>query len=118
LGGNVIWGSPKTRGVDHDVLQGLVSQGAKVLIFVDCGASEETELDWLAAQGIDVMVADHHRLAETRPHAFAWIHPGVMDASLDGKEETPAGCVMAFKLAQALWLSFLGASDSARMDYF
>jgi single-stranded-DNA-specific exonuclease len=30
----------------------------------------------------------------------------------------PAGCVMAFKLAQAIWMTFLGKEDPERMDYF
>jgi single-stranded-DNA-specific exonuclease len=116
LGGSVHWGSPlKGRGLAHDVLQDLAAQGSKILILVDCGSGEEAELAWLAAQGIDVIIADHHRLPENRPEVFAWIHPGVMEGE---SEEEPSGCVMAFKLAQALWLSFLGSNDPGRMDYF
>src|SRR6185437_4693703 len=84
-------------------------------IFIDCGTGEKAELVRLASEGVDVIVADHHRLDGERPPALAWIHPGVMSGA---SEEAPAGCVMAFKLAQALWLDFLGADDPARLDYF
>src|SRR5580700_1813861 len=107
----------------------------RIMIFVDCGTGEDKELRWLAEQEIDVIVADHHRLQENRPPALAWIHPemaspptplpgGEGGRSLPagrqgpGEADVPAGCVMAFKLAQALWLSFLGSTDPERMDYF
>lgn len=117
LGAQVIWGSPlKGRGLDHGVLEDLASKNPKVMIFVDCGVGEDKELAWLASKEVDVIVADHHRLPSEgeRPAALAYIHPGVMEGF---SEEKPAGCVMAFKLAQALWLRFVG-KDAARMDYF
>jgi len=117
LGAQVIWGSPlKGRGVERAILESLIQQKARIVIFVDCGTSEEKELRWLADQGMDVIVADHHRLSENRPPALAWIHPEAGAASAE--TQAPAGCVMAFKLAQALWLSFLGSNDPERMDYF
>jgi single-stranded-DNA-specific exonuclease len=115
LGGNVVWANPlQGRGVQRPVLETLLQQKPRVLVFVDCGTGEETEINWLADQGIDVIVADHHRLSAVRPRALAWIHPGAAAATI----EAPAGCVMAFKLAQALLLSFLGNDDPARLDYF
>ena len=76
LGANVVWGSPlEGRGLERSVLETLVKSGAKVMILVDCGTGETGELTWLAAQGIDVIVADHHRMLADRPPALAWIHP-------------------------------------------
>src|SRR5204863_1801622 len=89
--------------------------GANVMVLVDCGTGEHAELEWLKSQGIDVIVADHHRFMATRPEALAWIHPETLEKN-DGAP--PAGCVMAFKLAQGVWLSFLGHEDPERMDYF
>lgn len=116
LGGQAVWGSPtKGRGVDRDVLEKLLGSGAKVIVLVDCGTGEFKEIEWLANQGVDVIVADHHRLFGEKPPAFAWIHPQTLE---DQSGAMPAGCVMAFKLAQAIWLSFLGQNDPERMDYF
>ncbi len=120
LGAKLAWGSPVAgRGVERPVLETLLAQGAKILIFVDCGTGEDTELRWLADQGVDVIVADHHRMTGVRPPAFAWIHPAV-NTPVEGTTycETPAGCVMAFKLAHGLWNSFLGLDDPERLHYF
>jgi single-stranded-DNA-specific exonuclease len=115
IGGSVVWGSPmKGRGLEREVLERLV-ESAKVMVLVDCGTGEHAELEWLQSKNIDVIVADHHRFTETRPPALAWIHPGTLEKN---HGSTPAGCVMAFKLAQAIWLSFLGPNDPERMDYF
>ena len=157
LGGHVHWGSPlQGRGLEHAVLEDLVqTKKAKILILVDCGAGEETEITWLSSLEVKVIVADHHRLMDQLPPAFAWIHPGMMDTPSPGRRgdhplpkgrgptadavagvgllpmgeggrrpdegtfmESPAGCVMAFKLAHALWLSFLGNSEPERLNYF
>ena len=76
LGAKVHWGSPlEGRGLERPVLVTLASSGAKVMILVDCGTGEASELAWLASQGIDVIIADHHRMLPQRPPAYAWIHP-------------------------------------------
>ncbi len=129
LGAQVHWGSPLLgRGVERAVLEGLVKTGAKVMILVDCGTGESSELTWLSEQGIDVIVADHHRMLPVPPPAFAWIHPessASPQPSPDGRgrpapgeAETPCGSVMAFKLAEALWRSFIGSDDPERLHYF
>lgn len=116
LGAQIHWGSPlKGRGLERDVLASLIRTGARVLILVDCGTGERTELAWLAEQGIDVIVADHHRIQADLPPAFAWIHPG---ASETAHQETPCGSVMAFKLAEAIWRTYIDPADPARLDYF
>lgn len=114
LGGRVHWACPVLgRGVEHAALERLVAAGCKTVIFVDCGGGDAAELEWLLAQSVDIIVADHHRLAAASD-AIAWIHPATV--KVDGYH--PAGCVMAFKVAQALWQSFLGTEDRERLDYF
>ena len=114
LGGQVVYANPvKGRGVERAGLESLIAQRCRLLILVDCGTGESTELAWLAEQGIQVIVADHHRIGQA-DKALAWIHPGTLPREMD---EKPAGCVLAFKLAHGLWRSFLG-DDRARLDYF
>jgi single-stranded-DNA-specific exonuclease len=122
LGAQVFWGSPlHGRGVERPVLETLAQTGAKILIMVDCGTSDDAEAEWLSGKGIDVIVADHHRINEGAggpclpAGRFAWIHPGMTAAE---HSETPCGSVMAFKLAEALWRSFIGPSDPERLQYF
>jgi len=116
LGARVHWGSPlHGRGLERAVLERLVQSGAKVMILVDCGTGEAVELAWLAAQGIDVIIADHHRVQSEIPVAWAWIHPGM---TVKEHSESPCGTVMAFKLAEALWRTFIDPADPERLHYF
>jgi single-stranded-DNA-specific exonuclease len=116
LGASVVWGSPlEGRGLERAVLKTLVESGATITILVDCGTGEEPEIRWLTEQGQDVIIADHHRVQAKLPEAFAWIHPGMTDA---GHSESPCGSTMAFKLAEALWRSFIGPNDPERLQYF
>ena len=116
LGANTFWGSPlQGRGLERPVLETLAQTGAKVMILVDCGTGEESEIRWLAEREIDVIIADHHRVQDKRPDAFAWIHPGMTESA---HSENPCGSTMAFKLAEGLWRSFIGSSDPERLQYF
>ncbi len=116
LGAAVHWGSPlHGRGLERPVLETLIQSGAKVIILVDCGTGEAAELAWLATQGMDVIIADHHRLPSHHSEAFAWIHPGMASRE---HTESPCGSVMAFKLAEALWRTFIDPSDPERLEYF
>lgn len=112
LGAQVEWDAPREgRGLEARGIESLLTRGAKVVVFIDCGGGDPQTLENLVARGIDVIVADHHRLSGDLAKILAWIHP-------HGTNEKPAGCVMAFKLAHALWLSFLGNDDPERLDYF
>jgi single-stranded-DNA-specific exonuclease len=117
LGGVVRWGNPLSgRGVERAVLERLLQSHPKVVVFVDCGSTDHACLRWLSEQGVEIIVADHHRFTPERPPALAWIHPELQgDGAAAG---TSCGCVMAFKLAQALWTSYLGKADPERLDYF
>jgi single-stranded-DNA-specific exonuclease len=116
LGANTFWGSPlQGRGLERPVLETLAQSGAKVMVLVDCGTGEETEIRWLTERGIDVIIADHHRVQSKMPDAFAWIHPGMTESE---HSENPCGSTMAFKLAEGLWRSFIGPSDPERLQYF
>ena len=115
--GAVIWGSPvKGRGLERPILESLLEKRSEGAGVCRLRHRRARTLAWLAEQNVEVIVADHHRLSADRPPALAWIHPEVQTEP--SGEETPAGCVMAFKLAQALWTSYLGENDAERLDYF
>ena len=118
LGARVVWGYPPKggRGVDAAAMAALQEQRPRVMIFVDCGTGENETLERLHREGVDCIVADHHRLHPSEAaSSVLWIHPA---HNKGGEDEKPAGCVMAFKLAQGLWEAFLGREDTARLDYF
>lgn len=115
LGAHVRYAVPQEgRGVERARIDELLSAGCRTLIFVDCGTNETTELERITATGVRVIVADHHRLRDKHAGAL-WIHP--QGRTEDSVEAHPAGCVLAFTLARALWESFVG-DDEARLDYF
>lgn len=108
LGARLRWAFPKQgRGLQLERVRPLI-QGARVLITVDCGSVECAEVADAVASGTDVIICDHHRHLSERPPALAWIHPALHEGGVHAEEWTGALC--AFKLMQALWLSFLPAS--------
>ncbi len=85
----------------------------KLLMAVDCGSTSTQTIHWLAQSGIEVIVLDHHQVAEPPPPAVALVNPQLQLSSLrgtslitDGTAEKPfcelCSVGLAFKLAHAL----------------
>lgn len=73
---------------------------ARLLVTVDCGISQHEGCAVCASRGVDVVVTDHHALAETLPDVVAVVNP-----HLEGTPtalEPLAGVGVAFKLAHIL----------------
>ncbi|MFP4281500.1 MAG: single-stranded-DNA-specific exonuclease RecJ, partial [Opitutales bacterium] len=51
-----------------------------LLIAVDCGTSSRREVAWLAEQGVDVIIIDHHTGKEALPEEAILVNPHVYDA--------------------------------------
>ncbi len=51
----------------------------QLVIAVDCGTSSRVEIAWLRAQGIDVMVFDHHECTGGLPDCTAMVNPKLGD---------------------------------------
>jgi single-stranded-DNA-specific exonuclease len=71
----------------------------QLLVAVDCGTASVAEITALQAQGIDVIVLDHHQCAEALPPCVALVNPKLGD---DFHYLCSVGIV--FKLAHALLL--------------
>ncbi|MDT7603107.1 MAG: single-stranded-DNA-specific exonuclease [Acidobacteriota bacterium] len=89
-------------GIRQDVLERAHAEGVKLVISVDCGIRAHEPLEWAKANGLDVIVTDHHLpdADEGAPPAFA-----VLNANQRGCEYPDkhlAGVGVAFKLAHAL----------------
>lgn len=81
----------------------------KLIITVDCGISNVSEVDMIKTFGVDVIITDHHEAPEVLPKAIAIINPKANDAlseKLTAKQiesyTSLAGVGVAFKLAHAL----------------
>jgi single-stranded-DNA-specific exonuclease len=73
-----------------------------LLISADCGSSDETQIARLKAEGIDVVVTDHHRVSDTGPpaSAFAVVNPNRADCAYPDK--AIAGCMVSWLVMSAL----------------
>lgn len=74
----------------------------QVLITADCGSSDEGQIARLKAAGIDVVVTDHHRIAESGPpaSAIAVINPNRRDCGYPDK--AIAGCMVSWLVMSGL----------------
>jgi single-stranded-DNA-specific exonuclease len=90
----------------------LLAQGARVIVTADCGTSDHETLASCRAQGVDVIVVDHHQVPEGESPAYALINPHRQDCQFGFKGLCSAG--VAFYLAAALRSALRAAGHFAR----
>ncbi|HWS54775.1 MAG TPA: single-stranded-DNA-specific exonuclease RecJ, partial [Pyrinomonadaceae bacterium] len=90
-------------GIRRDVLERARGEGYTLVISVDCGIRAFEPLEWARANGLDVIVTDHHLPdeGEGAPPAFAVLNPNQRGCLYPDKNL--AGVGVAFKLAHALF---------------
>ena len=98
-------------GVNAQAVRKLAAEGAQLLITVDCGISAIEPLAQAAELGLDVIVTDHHQLADQLPQAIAVVHPGLPGSLYPNPDLCGAG--VAFKLA---WQVAKRLSGGAKVD--
>ncbi|HXC01909.1 MAG TPA: single-stranded-DNA-specific exonuclease RecJ [Opitutaceae bacterium] len=92
-------------GLSRSAIDRALEQGKpRLFIALDCGTNSHEEIAYLYAQGVDVLVIDHHRSKERPPGQGILINPHV-DACTDGADAAwrhlcTVGLV--FKLAHGL----------------
>lgn len=62
-------------GLSLSAIEALAERGAKLIVTVDCGSLSHKEIGRANELGVDVIVTDHHTVAETMPDAVAVINP-------------------------------------------
>jgi single-stranded-DNA-specific exonuclease len=89
-------------GIRQDVLERAKAEGCALVISVDCGIRAHAPLEWARANGLDVIVTDHHLpdAEEGAPPAFAVLNPN--QRGCDYPDKHLAGVGVAFKLAHAV----------------
>jgi len=105
LGAEVIFYIPdrfnEGHGLKISALEKLQAQGADLVITVDCGVTDLTEVKQAQEMGIDVIITDHHIPLGDLPQAVAVIDPKRKDSVYPYPDLAGAG--VAFKLLQALF---------------
>jgi single-stranded-DNA-specific exonuclease len=115
LGGRAIPYIPHRQTEGHGltipVLKNLREQGVSLVITVDCGVTDASEVKQARQLGMDIIITDHHSPLEQIPEAIA-----VIDPKLNGcRYPFPhlAGVGVAYKLLQAL---SRGTGQEERID--
>jgi single-stranded-DNA-specific exonuclease len=94
-------------GLNAQALSTLASQGANVVITVDCGIASVAEARHARDLGLELIVTDHHSFANTLPEADVLVHPRLPGTAYPFGELCGAG--VAFKLAWAIATRASGA---------
>ena len=87
-------------GLTVDAIERIASQGAQLIVTVDCGSLSHEPITRAKELGVDVIVTDHHNVSDIQPPAVAVINPKRPDHSYPFIDL--AGVGVAFKLVQAL----------------
>jgi single-stranded-DNA-specific exonuclease len=96
-------------GLNDRRLAELRTAGASLLITVDCGVSAVAEVATARANGLEVIVTDHHPAPQELPEAIV-INPSRADCAYPYKHL--AGVGVAFRLAEALLRHRLPPQDA------
>lgn len=104
LGGRVSHHIPirdtESHGVHLQSLQQLARSGVQLLVTCDTGIAAVEEVKWAKANGVDVIITDHHELPDELPPADTVINPRLLPPQ--HPLSTLPGCGVAFKLAEEL----------------
>jgi single-stranded-DNA-specific exonuclease len=98
------------HGLSLRAVEAARTEGCGVLITVDTGTSSVVEAMAAAAQGIDVIITDHHRVPDVLPRAVAIVNAQRADSAYPDRRL--AGSGVALKVS-ALLLEQLGGVPAA-----
>lgn len=87
-------------GLSRPGIDRLYALGARLLITVDCGITAHENILYARSLGFDVIVVDHHTVAETLPEAFAVLNPKRVDCESKATYLCAAG--LAFFVCMAV----------------
>jgi len=88
-------------GLNHDALDRLIEEGAKLVVTTDCGVTAYAEVERAQAKGLDIVVTDHHNVPDVLPPAIAVVDAKRVDSKYPFAEL--AGVGVAYKLLCALF---------------
>ena len=89
-------------GLRDDAMEMAKARGYHLVISVDTGIRARQVVEHARALGLDIIITDHHLPEPGLPRANAVLNPKRPDCNYPNKDL--AGCGVAFKLAQALFI--------------
>ncbi len=90
-------------GLNPGYIDVAAKDGISLIVTVDCGISNYSEVDYAKSKGIDVIITDHHEPPTQIPNAISIVDPKLHDSICPQKNI--AGVAVAFKLSMALEMS-------------
>jgi single-stranded-DNA-specific exonuclease len=94
-------------GLSCDTVRLLASQGAGMIVTVDCGITSVEEAALARQLGVELVVTDHHEPGPELPQAVALVHPRLPGAGYPFGGLSGSG--VAFKLVWAICQAASGA---------
>jgi len=113
-------------GLSTKAIDSLKADGVVLIITIDCGTSNASEVAYAKKLGIEMIITDHHEPEAVLPDAVAVVNPKLGSYPFSDL----CGAAVAFKLAQALlergsfdlaagwekwWLDMVGVATIADM---
>ena len=89
------------HGLNADALMDLAGRGANLVVTVDCGVTDVTEVGLARELGMEVVITDHHAPSDTLPDAAAIVAPRHPQATV--APSPLAGVGLGLKLVQGLY---------------
>jgi single-stranded-DNA-specific exonuclease len=87
-------------GLNDTAITNLHKQDVKLLITIDCGITDLSQVDFANKYKIDVIITDHHIPGKKLPKAFAIINP--KQKGCNYPEKMLCGSGVIFKVVQAI----------------
>lgn len=103
IGMDVQWRLPvgeDSYGLSIQAIDDFAKDYGSLIITVDCGISNNKEIEYANSLGLDVIVTDHHNPPDVLPDACVIIDPKIPDSGYPFQEIS--GAAVAFKLVSAL----------------
>ncbi len=91
----------ESHGLTIPVLKRILAEGVRVVLTCDTGVTEHEAIAYAQAQGVDVVITDHHDLPPVLPEACAIVNPKMLADAHPLRELPGVGC--AYKLAEELY---------------
>ena len=104
-------------GLNCDAIRTLASQGAALIVTVDCGVASAVEAKLAAELGMEMVISDHHQFGPELPQAVAIVHPALPGGGYPFGGLSGSG--VALKLAWAICQQAAGTKRvGSRMKEF
>lgn len=105
-------------GLSVAVAQEALALGVELLMTVDNGVSSHEGVAFLKAQGVKVIITDHHLPPETLPNADAIVNPNLAHCGFPSKNLAGVGVTFYLMLALRAKFRELGLFDAKNQPNF